>query len=70
METLMKLGLLVGGLVLACVPRSFLRKLEGWQPADGARRGATPEGSVDRSLAGPRAVGIACVALALLSLFL
>lgn len=70
METLMKLGLLVGGLVLACVPRSFLQKLERWQPADGGRRGATSEDSVHRSLIGSRAVGIACVALALLSLVL
>lgn len=65
MDTIMKLGLLAGGLVLLCVPRSFIERLATWQPY---QDGETPRPR--RSMAGPRIVGLACALLALFSLLM
>jgi hypothetical protein len=65
MELIMKLGLLAGGLALVIVPRSFIEKLQTYRPTNDSS-----EPVIDRSIAGPRLVGVACVVLALLSLVL
>lgn len=63
MELIMKLGLFAGGLALVMAPRSFIQKLQTFRTANDRS-----EPVIDRSIAGPRLVGVACMVLALLSL--